>query len=129
MARPARAHDKQIVGPAGEGDQDLPGLAALHDRLDGKVGRDLAPGRLKRGPEPLPGGILPDADQGRAGLPGGELTAGRYPGQNGGQGGNTVAGQVLRVTQRPEAARRAARADDDPACAGHGSAPSSRDAQ
>src|SRR5690348_3897583 len=115
----ARTHDEQVTGLAGEGDQDRPWLAALHDRLDGKVGGDLTPGRLKRRPQPLPGGILPDLDQGRAGLPGGKLTAGRYPGQNGCQGGNTVAGQVLRVPQRPEAARRAARADDDPAYAGH----------
>src|SRR5690349_11805956 len=115
----ARTDDEQVIGLAGEADQDRPWLAALHDRLDGKVGVDLAPGRLKRRPQPLPGGILPDVDQGRAGLPGGKLTAGWYPGQNGCQGGNTVAGQVLRVPQRPEAARRAARADDDPTYAGH----------
>src|SRR5581483_11000601 len=39
----------------------------------------------------------------------------------------TVAGQVLRVPKCPQAAWRAARADDDPTCAGHGSAPSSHD--
>ena len=49
-------------------------------------------------PKPLPGGLLPDADQARAGLaPGGEIAAGRRPGQNRNQDGTTVAGQVLRV--------------------------------
>ena len=41
---------EQVIGLAGEGNQDGPWLAAPHDRLDGKVGRDLAPGRLKRRP-------------------------------------------------------------------------------
>jgi Putative transposase of IS4/5 family (DUF4096) len=46
----ARTHDKQVIRPAGECDQDRPRLAALHDRLDGKVGGDLAPGRFERRP-------------------------------------------------------------------------------
>ena len=56
----------------------------------------------------------------------GAVTAWRHPRENGHQGGIVGAGQVLRVTQCPETARRAARADDYPAYAGHGSAPSSR---
>jgi hypothetical protein len=46
----ARTHDEQVIGAAGDGDQDRAWLAALHDRLDGKVVGDLAPGRLKRSP-------------------------------------------------------------------------------
>src|SRR5947199_4674006 len=81
----ARTRDEQVIGPAGESDQDRPRLAALHNRLDGKVGRDLAPGRLERPPEPLPGGIVPDTDEGRARLPGGEFTAGGTQARTGGR--------------------------------------------
>src|SRR5579859_5349671 len=125
-AAPAGAHDEQVAGPGGEGDQHRAGLAALHDRLDGQIVRNEAPGGVERVPKPLPRGLVPDADQGGTRLPGGEFAAGRDPGQNRRQGGTTVAGQVLCVAQRAEAARRAARADDDPTYAGHGSAPSSR---
>jgi hypothetical protein len=60
------------------------------------------------------------------GPPVGQITAGRHPGKRGYQDGIIGAGQLLRIAQRLEAARRAARADDDPAYAGHDSAPSSR---
>jgi hypothetical protein len=70
------------------------------------VAGDFSPGCDQRIPEPLAGIFLPDATQVAAGLvPVGEITARRHPSKNGYQGGIVGAGQILRVTQCPEAAR------------------------
>jgi hypothetical protein len=77
--------------------------------------------------EPLTGILRPDTAKvttGRA--PVGEIAAGWHPGKYRYQDRIMGAGQLLRIAQRLEATRRAARADDDPTYAGHDSAPSSR---
>jgi hypothetical protein len=80
---------------------------------------------VERIPEPLKGVLRPDtAKVTTRCAPVGEFTAGRHPGKYGYQGGIMGAGQLLRKAQCLEAARRAARADDDPKKAGHDSAPS-----
>jgi hypothetical protein len=87
-------------------DQDPASLAALYEWLDGWVVGDSSPGCIERIPEPPAGILLPDSTQVAAGpVPVGEITARRHPSKNGYQGGIVGAGQILRVTQCPEAAR------------------------
>ncbi len=87
-------------------DQNPASRAALYERLDRWVAGDFSPGCDQRIPELLAGILLPDATQVAAGLmPVGEITARRHPSKNGYQGGIIGAGQILRVTQCPEAAR------------------------
>jgi hypothetical protein len=87
-------------------DQDPASRAPLHKRVDRWIGRDFSPGGNERIPEPPAGVLPPDAAQVAAGtVPVGEIAARRHPGKNGYQGGIVGAGQVLRVTQCPEAAR------------------------
>ena len=71
-ADPAGEDAGQRPAAAGTDDQDVPrmvrdggkhraGLAALHDRVDGQVGRQLPSGSFERFSQPLPGIFGPDA--------------------------------------------------------------------
>jgi hypothetical protein len=102
----ASTHHQQVTRAAGQTDQDPTSLATLHDRPDRWVDGNFSPGCDERIPEPPTGVLLPDAAQVATGMPPiGEITARRHPSKNGYQGGIIGAGQVLRVTQCPEAAR------------------------
>jgi hypothetical protein len=78
----------------------------VHKRADRRIGRDFSPDCDERIPEPLTGVLHPDAAHVATGTaPVGQLTAGGQPGKNGYQGGIVGAGQLVGVTQCPEAAR------------------------
>jgi hypothetical protein len=102
----ASTHNQQVAGAAGQTHQDPASLTPLYERPDRRVVGNLSPGCVERIPEPPAGVVLPDAAQVVARLTAvGEITARRHPGENGYQGGIMGAGQVLRITQCPEAAR------------------------
>ena len=99
--------DQQITRAAGHFDQHRSSsLAALHKRPDRWIVKDFSPGCDQRILELLAGGVsqyLPQIARRLAGV--GEITAGMHAGKNRYQGGTIGTGQVLRVTQCPEAAR------------------------
>jgi hypothetical protein len=80
----AGADDQDVAGLARDGGEDGAGLAALDDRDDGQVSRELPPGGGQRVVQPLPGVLAPDAAQvGIGTLPVGDVAARRYPGMDG----------------------------------------------
>ena len=102
----ASTHDQQVTRAVGQTDQDPASLTPVHERVDRRIGRDFSPDGDERIPEPLPGVLRPDTAQVAAGIPPvGHFTTRGPPGKNGYQGGIVGAGQLLRVTQCPEAAR------------------------
>jgi hypothetical protein len=115
----ASAHDQQVTTAAGEAYQDPACRAAFHMRLHHRIIRNFTPHCDERIPETLPGHLLPDLAQiARRTKPGpGAITLRRQPRDNGYQERIMGAGHNLRVAQRPQAARRATRPDDDAPCA------------
>lgn len=102
----ASTHDQQVTRAAGHFDQHRSSRAALHKRPDRWIVKDFSPGCDQRILEPLAGVVsqyLPQVARRQAGV--GEITARLHQGKNRYQGGTTGTGQVLRVTQCPEAAR------------------------
>ena len=102
----ASTHDQQVTRAAGHFDQHRSSLAALHKRRDRWIVKDFSPGCDQRILEPLAGVVsqyLPQVARRLAGV--GEITARLHQGKNRYQGGTIGTGQVLRVTQCPEAAR------------------------
>jgi hypothetical protein len=78
----------------------------VHKRVDRRIGRDFSPDCDERIPEPLTSVLPPDAAQVATGMPPvGQITARGQPSKNRYQGDIVGAGQLLRVTQCPEAAR------------------------
>ena len=100
-------HDQQVTWATGHFDQHRSSLAALHNkRHDRWIVKNFSPGCDQRILEPLAGVVsqyLPQIARRLAGV--GQITARLHAGKNRYQGGTTGAGQVLRVTQCPEAAR------------------------
>ena len=89
-----------------DGGEHRAGPAALHDWVDGQVGRQLPPGSFERFSQPLPGIFGPDAAQVETGAsPVGDVAARRDPGMNGYQRGAGGAGKVFGVAQCAEVAR------------------------
>jgi hypothetical protein len=102
----ASTYDQQVTRAVGHADQDPASLPPVHKRVDRRIGGDFSPDCDERFPEPLTGVLLPDAAQVATGMPPfGQITARGQPGKNGYKGGIVGAGQLLRVTQCPEAAR------------------------
>ena len=101
----ASTHDQQVTRAAGHFDQHRSSLAALHKRHDRWIVKDFSPGCDQRALEPLAGVVsqyLPQVVRRQDGV---EITARLHQGKNRYQGGAIGTGQVLRVTQCPEAAR------------------------
>ena len=124
-ATTAGTHYQQVTRAAGDAYEDPACRASLHVRLHPRIVRDVSPDCDERIPETLAGHILPDLAQIARMKPGGAITLGRHPRDNGHKGRITGAGQNLRVAQCPQAARGAARPDDDAIYARHGVAPPS----
>jgi hypothetical protein len=102
----ASPHDQQVTRAVGQSDQDPASLTPVHERVDRRIGRDFSPDCGERITEPLTCGFPPDAAQVATGMPPvGQITARGQPSKNRYQGGIVGAGQLLGVTQCPEAAR------------------------
>ena len=101
----ASTHDQQVTRAAGHFDQHRSSRAALHKRPDRWIVKDFSPGCDQRILEPPAGVIsqyLPQVARRQEGV---EITARQHQGKNRYQGGTIGAGQDLRVTQCPKAAR------------------------
>jgi hypothetical protein len=123
-AAAACTHDQQVTGVAGEVYQDPACRASLYVGLHHRIVRDFSPDGDERIPETLAGHVLPDLAQIARVRPGGAITLGRHPRDNGDQGRIMGPGHNLRVAQCPQAARGATRPGDDAIYASHGLAPS-----
>ena len=123
-ATAAGAHYQQVTGAAGEVYQYPACRAPLDVGLHPRIVRDFSPDGDERIPETLTGQVLPDLAQIARVKPGGAITLGRRPRDNGDQGRIVGAGHNLRVAQCPQTARGATRPGDDAIYASHGAAPS-----
>ena len=122
-ATTAGTHYQQVTRAAGDADQDPACRASLHVRLHPRIVRDLSPDCDERTPESLAGHVLPGLAQIARVQPGDPITLGRRPRDNRHKDRIMAAGHNLRVTQCPQAARRAARPDNDAIYARHGAPP------
>ena len=109
--RPQHEHISALIGDI---NQHPPGRPALYTRLDHRITQRLSPHRCERIPQPLARQLAPFPDKAgyrlnlrRA------VTARRLPCQYRHQYCVMRSGQELRIPQRCQAARRAARTDDD----------------
>ena len=121
----ARAHHQHIVRAAGQVDQHPARRPAFDVRLYLRIAGNVAPNCHQRVPEPPAGQVparLPQAA--RRPDPVGPVTARRFPGDDRDQHRIKGACQALPVAQRSavQAAWRAARPNEHPACAEHRSA-------
>ena len=120
---PLRPHHQQVICGAGDVNLGRAGHALHRQGLDVHIGRAACPDGIQRILQPLLGGFRPETPKvKRRAAPFGEVTFGRNPGMSDYRRRIISPRSTLGASQRRDATRRSARADDDPTMAGHGSA-------
>jgi hypothetical protein len=101
----ASAKDQQVIGTAGNADQDPACRTPLDLRLHHRIIGDDSPYCDERLPKTLARYVLPDLAQITSRWADSTITLRRRPGDNRDQQRLKGTGQNLRVAQRPQAAR------------------------